>query len=269
MVKKTETLTITEAPQPRAAKKLPKKTAKKKVKAKKQAQSKPLPPPVEPSQAQPFLIHGQGASVPVSSEPLPTFLNSTEPKPGEPLSQDAEQLLQDVPESVGGPVGEVQSPANQSDAESIAAASMMSEIASAITFEEDDVRAVLEEGFSWLAERFESEHWKLTERQSKVIGRPAAQLLTSLWGRVCEFLPDWMMRAADSTPGLAGFVLATGIVVGPKVMTQIKVSRTRKEKPLAQVPRRSAPAPSVSNAGPVGPIPMTEAWPAQDFEAMQ
>ena len=104
--------------------------------------------------------------------------SSTEPRPGQPLTQEAEQILHEVPASIGGAgAGEALPPIGQvADAESIAAAAMLSELASAITFEEQDVRELLEMGFGWMAEKFESEHWNLTERQSRMMGRPAAQL---------------------------------------------------------------------------------------------
>lgn len=172
--------------------------------------------------------------------------------------------------SIGGhSAGEALPPIGQVDAESVAAAAMLSELASAITFEEQDVRELLEEGFAWLAEKFESEHWRLTERQSRMIGRPGAQLASSLWMKVCQFLPEWLMRAAETTPGLAGFVLASGIVVGPKVMRQMALSKTRKVRDAGQVqqpvqPRAAGPTPI--RQGPVGPIAV-QTEPLAGFDA--
>lgn len=236
-----------------------KKRAKKKAKKRKPAgaKTKPLPPPVEMPSQPGLRIHEVIPSQADSGQH--SGISSTEPRPGQPLSPESEHILHEMPGSIGAqPAGQVEPPIGIADAESVAAAAMLSELASAITFEEQDVRELLEMGFGWMAEKFESDHWRLSERQSKIIGRPAAQLATSLWVKVCQFLPEWLMRAAETTPGLAGFVLGSGIVVGPKVMQQMRISKTRKVRDAGQVrpapaqPRAAGPTPI--RQGPVGPI---------------
>lgn len=99
-----------------------------------------------------------------------------------------------------------------------------------IQFSEEDVRAALEEGFDWLADKFHSDHWKLTERQSRMYGAPTTQLLSSVWSNLARFLPGWLSSMCETTPGLAGFIFASALIVGPKVAKQVSISRAAKGK---------------------------------------
>jgi hypothetical protein len=110
-----------------------------------------------------------------------------------------------------------------------------------VAFEPQDVQDVLCEFFDWCAERFQSEHWSLTERQARMLGRPTAQLLNSLWVKLQGVLPDILARWCETTPGATAFILAAGIVVVPKVTTQIGISRERakleKQKSMVKGPQ--------------------------------
>jgi len=103
-------------------------------------------------------------------------------------------------------------------------ASLMAQVA----FEEQDVRDTLEEFFDWLSERYKSDHWKLTERQSRMLGRPASQMMNAVWVKLQTYLPDIIGKWCETTPGATAFILACGLVVVPKVTTQIKLSREKK-----------------------------------------
>jgi hypothetical protein len=150
----------------------------------------------------------------------------------EQLSQESERLLQGVPDVIGedvaGSSGDA-APGDVQDQDPIAA--LMAQVA----FEPQDVQDVLAECFDWLSERFESEHWRLTDRQARMLGRPTAQLLNSLWARLGNYLPDILSRWCEETPGAMAFLMAAGMVVAPKVMQQVSISRERKEKkPMVQ-----------------------------------
>ena len=119
-----------------------------------------------------------------------------------------------------------------------------------IDFDVDAVRDVLEESFEWLAERFGSDHWKLSERQSRMLGKPTAELLSSLYGKLTAFLPEVIARWCESTPGAAGFILAAGIVVAPKVVQQVAISRSSRARSFEKA--REVPTPIRPVAGPVG-----------------
>lgn len=126
-----------------------------------------------------------------------------------------------------------------------------------VAFEEQDVRDTLCEFFDWLAVKFESEHWSLTDRQARMLGRPTAQLANSLWVRIQEFLPDVLARWCESTPGALGFLTAAGLIVTPKIMQQIKISRERRAKRTMLerdqrpqgMPQAPAPVPAKPKSG--------------------
>lgn len=177
--------------------------------------------------------------IPISSEPS----NGSSAKP---LSAESERLLGSVPDSISdglpGADGPEASGASEADD---AIAALMAQVA----FEPQDVQDVVAETFEWLAEHFKSDHWKLTERQARMLGRPTAQLLNSLWARLSAYIPDILARWCEETPGATAFLLACGLVVGPKIAQQISISRQRaKERPIVQ-PIRVQPAPQPTATG--------------------
>lgn len=239
------------------------------------ASAKPLPPPVPVSGAaeqpasKPSLFGLDqlfpSNSHPQSAEELPLaseISSVSEPRPGEPLGPDAERILRDVPETIG---DASRGPSQLNDEESVAAIGAMAAIDPAflqglISFDESDVRSVLEEGFEFLADKFDSDHWKLTERQSRMLGRPTAQLLSTLWTKLSFLLPAQLAQWCASTPGLAGFVLTSAIVLSPKVAQQVSVSRKRRAAP--NQPRQPGPVPVAPRRdGPIGPIDTSAAQP--------
>jgi hypothetical protein len=116
-----------------------------------------------------------------------------------------------------------------------------------VAFEEEDVKDTLAEFFDWMSERFKSDHWKLTDRQSRILGRPSAQLLNSIWAKLQDYLPDILARWCETTPGATAFILACGIVVLPKAKKQFTISRERRKPGPRLVPR-----PGQTTATPVG-----------------
>jgi hypothetical protein len=241
------------------AEKRKKKSAKKRKKAGR-PNAKPLPAPVPVAavevQSRPgnqmnldgiFPQSGAGSELP--SDPS---LNLSEPKPGEELSPEAEALLSEIDDGGGDAQAAPGAPAS---ADSAVLGAMLPDIA----FEEEDVRAVLEESFAWLAEKFDSGHWNLTERQSRMLGKPTAELLSGLYMRVREFLPDILLHWCDATPGLMGVLIAGTIVVVPKVKTQVSLSMQKRHQPkrVTAMPARPSPAqpgPISSQPVHVGPV---------------
>jgi hypothetical protein len=124
-------------------------------------------------------------------------------------------------------------------------ADTFSSLLDAIAFEEQDVQDTLGEIFDYLAERFESDHWKLTERQMRMLGRPTAQLLNSIWTKLRTRIPDILAKWCEDTPGATAFCLAFGLVVVPKVTKQFVLSRQPRVEKVAAPPRKQPAAVSV------------------------
>jgi hypothetical protein len=111
-------------------------------------------------------------------------------------------------------------------------------------FEADDVKETLVEAFDALSEWFGSDHWKLSERQSRMMGKPVARLLNSIWKELCRVLPEVFARWAERLPGLSGTVFVGVMVVGPKAVKQWRISRAPAPlKKPASSPARSEPHP--------------------------
>lgn len=180
-------------------------------------------------------------------------MNLTEPRPGEPLSDEAERGLADVPASIDdepehkvrwpdGPAGSDELP---DDAET--AASLLPKI----NFNESKVRKFLIEAFDTLANRFKSAHWKLTDNQADMLSGPTAELMGGIYTKLSVHLPD----ALVGTPGATAFLLAVAFVVAPKVAQQMAISRARSQGASEETTRRPGPVPAQARRqGPVGPI---------------
>lgn len=178
------------------------------------------------------LFSGQPQSQPEAQQKGSSFSHGSSVNDYQPLSDESERLLSQVPESIADE-GQVDGGAAQpQSASDDAISALMAQVA----FEPQDVQDTLGELFDWLADRFESEHWKLTERQARMLGRPTAQLLNSLWAKLRERIPDILTRWCDETPGAMAFLMACGLVITPKVMQQVSLSRkrTKEKKPTAQ-----------------------------------
>lgn len=170
----------------------------------------------------------------------------SEPRPGEPLSAEAEAQLADLPD----PAGQESAPGEMA-AETLAPVPALSN-----RFKEEYVADVLEEIFAWLADRFESEHWLLSDRQSRMLSEPSTLLLGSLWQHLQRMLPAILERWAESTPGLMDAVFAFGIVLTPKCIKQFELSRQRKAegRPAKSAGPQPVPARPPYAGGPIGPI---------------
>jgi hypothetical protein len=178
----------------------------------------------------------------------------------EPLSAESERILASVPETIGG--GEADDPGGPADVpnqDPIAA--LMAQVA----FDPQDVQDTLAEMFDWMAERFQSDHWRLTERQARMGGRPAAMMLNAIWTKLQSYIPDMLSKWCEATPGATAFFLWAGIVVGPKAMKQFSLSRERsKAKPRVPAPQPAAPAqPQQRPTQPGGPKIV---WNAQEVQ---
>ena len=190
---------------------------------------------------------------PESSEPSESSSTS------EPLSPESERILASVPETIGGEAGESGAPVDAPAEDPIAA--LMAQVA----FEPQDVQDTLAEMFDWLAERFESDHWRLTDRQARMLGRPAAQLLNSIWTKLQAYIPDILSKWCETTPGATALILAAGIVITPKVMQQVSISRERaKVKP--RVPAPQSPAPPQPQQRPTQPGVPKIVWNPQEVQ---
>ena len=223
---------------------------RKKQPAKKRA-GKNLPPSVDPKLKMPNLLEmgNRQAPDPPKESSIPSFDSSTSEGP---LSAEAERLLAGIPDQIGdAPLGDPVDGSESGEVDPVA------ELMAQVAFEPQDVQDTLCEMFDWLGERFESDHWSLTERQARMLGRPSAQLLNALWLKLQVILPDILARWCEQTPGATAFILACGIVVVPKVTTQISISRERaREKKKKQTMVGKAPA--APGPVPAPPVPPTD-----------
>jgi len=193
----------------------------------------------QPETKKPNLLEGLFGSSP-KLESSPASSVSSTATLNEPLTPEAERLLAQVPDTISDNSEAALPEAEEPQPEGDAIAALMAQVA----FEPQDVQDVLCEFFDYLAERFQSEHWQLTDRQARMLGRPAAQLANAMWVKMQNYLPDVLGRWCEETPGATAFILAAGLVIGPKVSMQIKISRERKRN-------RPAIRPTQSESGPV------------------
>jgi len=189
--------------------------------------SKPLasPQPEEPKPSGGFLDSLKQTFLPKNPNPSPSpEAGSTGSSTEAPvLTPEVEKQLNRIPDVVGGDSDDDEMAGQGIGADEISA------LLDAVAFEEQDVKDTLEELFEWLAEHFEAEHWKLTPRQVRMLGRPACQLMNSLWDKLKLRIPDIIARWCESTPGATAFLMAFGLVVVPKGLKQWKLSRASAE----------------------------------------
>lgn len=231
----------------------PKRARRTKRRSRKSTNSRRLRPPIpvevvgEPSEpTQPRTVLDAVKNIFVN-ESQPNEPNNSTPRNdggtiGSELPGDLRAKLDAIPDMIGD--SEPDAPAPRAVIDSGDAAAVVSSVAmlEMVVFEEGDVREVLEETFSFLAGRFGSEHWLLTERQSRMLGRPATVLANAVWDKLKVRLPDILGRWCETTPGAAAFLLAAGIVITPKVITQVRLSRSAKQTPRQPEPSaESAP----------------------------
>ncbi len=249
--------------QPKALKKPRKKRARRKSQKPRQREPRNLPAPVDltpsasPEPAQPVTLASRVANLFSTQAAAPATQSESSSATygdGEPLSAESQNLLASVPDSIGGTSepGEADGASLPDPQDPIAA--LMAQVA----FEEQDVKDTLGELFDWLAERFESDHWRLTDRQTRMLGRPAAQMLNSVWAKLQVYIPDILGKWCEDTPGATALLMACGIVIVPKVAKQVAISRTRRKSvpmvqqgashvaPVAAPPPQPAAAPASS-----------------------
>jgi hypothetical protein len=144
---------------------------------------------------------------------------------GESITPEKQTQLNAVPDVIG---DEAKPDASASAEAMDSGAAAMVSVLDGLVFSEQDVADTLTELFSWLADKFGSDHWLLSERQQRMLGGPTAQVVNASWVKLREKLPDILARWCESTPGATAFLMAFGIVVVPKAMKQMKLSRERK-----------------------------------------
>jgi hypothetical protein len=178
--------------------------------------------------------------------------SGTESKtPGETLTPEQQAQLNAIPDVIG----EESVSAEGVDSGLAEPSDPMLSMLQDVAFSEQDVTDTLTELFGWLADKFDSEHWKLTDRQQRMLGGPTTQIVNASWAKLRTKLPDILARWCESTPGGTAFLMAFGIVVVPKAMKQVRLSRAkrtvtvegekREEKPSAP-PLKKSPAPAPS-----------------------
>ena len=223
----------------------------------------PVDVPVEASANSPSSAEHAGAESGLL-ETLGGMFSSSSPQPttqkpsasvdhGGPISSNgnetltAEQIAQ--LDALSSPIGDVPGDPAAAGVGDPAAAGMLA-VLDNVAFTTEDVTDALTEFFAFLGERFGSDHWQLSERQGRMLGGPSAQLANAMWAKLREKLPDILTNWCETTPGATAFLMAFGIVVVPKVMKQVKLSRSAdvREKDVQRETQQpeAAPAPRKS-----------------------
>lgn len=187
--------------------------------------------------------------------PEPSSTSST----SEPLSPESERILSSVPSSIGGEADDPGGPADVRVKDDGPVAALMEQVA----FETQDVQDMLAEMFDWLAERFQSEHWKLNERQARVLGRPSTLMLNSIWLKLQAYIPEILAKWCEETPGATAFITAVGLVIVPKVTKQVAISRERAKSGSKPKDQRVQPVPAPTPRI-VTPVPSAASWPGKE-----
>lgn len=173
--------------------------------------------------------------------------------PSASSSISAEQVaeLASVPDTIG---GEAAAPG-----EAAAAAPGAGELGEMVEFlqsmgiDEDDMQEWLSEGCDFLSEKFDSAHWKLTDRQGRMLAKPYTACANKIWIKLLDWLPDFLSNLAKSSPEAAAMVISSAVVFGPKVAKQFVLSRSRKElpkKPAEDKPQQVKEVPKPKPAAP-------------------
>lgn len=206
--------------------------------------AKPLPHPIDPASApaeQPKSgLFGKLLGRNQSSKPSPAGESSGG---SGAVPSDVQAQLDRIPDTIA------EQPGEEHQGEAAISSGDIRNLMEMVAFEEQDIRDLLTEGFEWLADRFQSEHWKLTERQGRMLGKPAAQLANSLWQKLCVYLPEVLGAWIANTPGAAATLMACGVVIGPKVMLQVRLNRQRRGVPNKSAPAKPAPQPMAEAGG--------------------
>jgi len=229
----------------------PKKKATKTRAPRKPRAQESLPPPIEINQPKPPAEKPQPESGLLSGiESLFTKSQSQEPEAEnqvpsgssssvtEPLTPEAERILQDIPDVIGD-VSATDSQAPVPPAESLALS----------TFDSYLVGEYLEEGYGFIAKVTNMEHWKLTDRQSKLLAPPLAKVLSSMSDEMTGWLPGFLKNWVERTPGAAGLLIAMVAVNGPKIAQTVTVLRERSKAAQVRVPKVT-PMPTPRPAAP-------------------
>jgi len=227
----------------RRKRKLKRKSPKRQQRQQAQAAAQPLPEPIQvetlTSAAKPsepektsllasavtslksaFLPSKPEVAVGSSEKSAPSSIGGSA---AEPLPPETEAALKRIPDRIEDPVG------GELDAAEFGSDDLR-EMIESVDFEEQDVKDLLAELFDYLAEKFKSDHWRLTERQMRLLGGPTSKMANLLWIKFKKLLPDLFEKWLTSIPGFASFALACGIVVVPKVRKQWAITREAKKR---------------------------------------
>lgn len=188
----------------------------------------PAEPTLQPQAPEPEPVKATGIMGLFTS---PAVAESSTPSatPSASSSISAEQVaeLASVPDTIGGEAAAPGAPATPGAGE----LDEMVEFLQSMGIDEDDMQEWLSEGCEFLAERFKSEHWKLTDRQGRMLAKPYTACANKLWIKMLDWLPDFLSNLAKASPEAAAMVISTAVVFGPKVAKQFVLSRSRKELP--------------------------------------
>lgn len=161
--------------------------------------------------------------------PLPNGSATSSTSDG--LSSEAKRILDSVPDTIGAELGAEAAPGQ---------AGVL--IAPETSFDVADVREGIASIFGWMGDHV-GEHCRLSDRQLSFVSGPTTQVLNASLGGLKEWMPGFLQRWCETTPGATAFLLAWGIVLTPMGIAQLGVMRERARVRAEAGRRVPGPAP--------------------------
>lgn len=210
------------------------------------AKEKPLPPPVEPEASASAAagvmenaiqepagdLFGLGAvfgsQSPTNPAPQPDAVDGSSTSSTAKLSDEAERILQSVPEAITeeGDNGAVPNEGGQIDEPS---ADPMGAMLAGVEFSEPLVRDLVMMVTASVASWRKRDCYKLDEERAGMLAGPYARLLNGWWAR---FAPQLLTSMCAANPGLMEAAMMTAVVFAPMVAEDMR--QTRKEREQAR-----------------------------------
>jgi hypothetical protein len=131
------------------------------------------------------------------------------------LPEESQRILNTIPDSIG---CELEDGQGEGGAE-LATVEQF-------TFKPEDIQEGIAAIFDWMGKHV-GEHCKLSERQLSFVSGPTTQVLNASIGGITEWMPGFLQRWCETTPGAAAFLFAWGVVLTPMGIMHIGKMRER------------------------------------------
>jgi len=171
-------------------------------------------------------------------QPSPIFSTASQPAPGGsfrseagPLSPEAEQILSQIPDAIGGEAGDPGGPADLAGADGLELGGEICDEAAA--------RATLEWIGDMLADWRKREDYRQAGKNAAGAAKHWAKVVNQAWAR---FAPQLLTSLGNAWPGLIPAVAMTAVAFGPAIASDVKQS-AKERAGLGLVQPQSGPVP--------------------------